>query len=134
MLTRKPALATAVLVLAAVLSGCSATAPGDEPLDGVWTGSIMESGETILFTFRLGNAGSVVTGTGSFTVGAVTITGDVTGSYFHPDVRLSWAIVFPDETITWSYVGQRVNADLINGTLTGGGTTDALVLNRTSRE
>lgn len=130
MLTRKPALATAVLV-AAVLSGCGPTAP-DEPLDGVWTGLIR--GDRWRITFRLGNAGSVVTGTGSSTFFSVTQTGDVTGSYFHPDVRLSWTLVYPDETLTLSYVGQRSNVDLISGTLTGGGNTDYLVLNRTSRE
>lgn len=133
MVTWKPALATAVLVAVSVLSGCGATALEDEPLDGVWTGSIMDSGETLLLTFQLGNAGSVVTGTGSFTVRDVVFTGDVTGSYFHPDVRLSWILVF-DDTVTLKYVGQRSSVDLISGTLTADGDTDSLVLSRTSRE
>ncbi len=110
---------TSAFVLVALLatSGCM-TEPEDVPLSGTWTGNATEDGVTISFVWELRESGGVIAGVASFTLDPVTFTGDVTGSYTHPDVRMTLVVHFePSETLDFRWVGTRTSDDLLSGVL-----------------
>ena len=108
---RAPALA---MLLA--LSGC-ATNPADVPLGGRWTGSAdFGSDGTVSSVWELRESEGVIAGTASMTFGAVTVTGDVSGSYIHPDVRMTLAITFgPGDEVEFRWVGTRTGDAMLSG-------------------
>ena len=112
-LTRTPNKLLAAFALAA-LCGCG-TDPADVPLAGTWRGSHTTEGiVTFQFTWELRECDGVIAGSGSFAFSSTTVTGDVTGSYTHPDVRMTLAI---GEDLRFRYVGTRTSDDVLDGTL-----------------
>ena len=82
-------------------------------------------------TWEIRESGGVIAGTGSFAVDPMSVTGDVTGSYTHPDVRMTLTIFFGAEAITVRWVGTRTGDDVLTGIVhdVDGGQT-ALTLRR----
>ena len=113
---RPLSLATAVLLTPVLVPGC-ATEPEDVPLSGTWTGSATFGNDVIEFSWELRESGGVIAGTGSFALDPVSFTGDVTGSYTHPDVRMTLTIVFDDEDLRFRWVGTRAGDDMLTGIL-----------------
>ena len=110
---------TAAFVLAALLavSGCM-TEPEDVPLSGTWTGSAEMDGTVVSTKWELRESGGVIAGSASLTFAPLTINGDVTGSYTHPDVRMTLVVYFdPNETVNLRWVGTRASDDVLNGVL-----------------
>ena len=106
----------ACLLLALLGAGC-ATEPEDVPLSGTWTGRGMLEGDPATFTWDLRESGGVIAGSASFTFPPVTYTGDVTGSYTHPDIRMTLVIFFGSTTLTVRWVGTRTSDDVLTGIL-----------------
>ena len=110
---------TKLFVLLALLavSGCM-TDPEDVPLSGTWTGSTTWDGTSVAFVWELRESGGVIAGSGSLTIDPVTFTGDVTGSYTHPDVRMTLVVYFePGDTLDLRWVGTRTSDDVLSGVL-----------------
>ncbi|MDE2974316.1 MAG: hypothetical protein OXU64_06270 [Gemmatimonadota bacterium] len=106
-----------VLVALLAVSGCT-TEPEDVPPSGTWTGSAELAGTIVSFTWELRESGGVIAGSASFTLEPVTVTGDVTGSYTHPDVRMTLVVYFgPDDTWDLRWVGTRTSDDVLTGVL-----------------
>ncbi len=106
-----------VLVALLAISGCM-TEPEDVPLSGTWTGSAEVDGTVVSFTWELRESGGVIAGSASFTLDPVTVTGDVTGSYTHPDVRMTLVVHFePGDTLDFRWVGTRTSDDVLSGVL-----------------
>ena len=108
-------------VLAALLavSGCM-TEPEDVPLSGTWTGTAVLDGTAVSFVWELRESGGVIAGSASFSYGSLTytFTGDVTGSYIHPDVRMTLVLYFePGDTLDLRWAGTRISDDLLDGVL-----------------
>ena len=123
---RAPALATLL-----ALWGC-ATDPADVPLGGRWTGSADFGSEgTWAFVWELRESEGVIAGAASLTLDALTFTGDVSGSYIHPDVRMKLVLTFAGDESEYRWVGTRTGDDVLGGVLhnADGGTT-ALDLTR----
>ena len=60
----------------------------------------------------------MIAGSASFTLDPLTLTGDVTGSYTHPDVRMTLVLHFePGETLVFRWVGTRTSDDVLSGVL-----------------
>ena len=114
------------------LWGC-ATNPADVPLGGRWTGSPdFGSDGRGSAVWELRESEGVIAGTASLTFGALAVTGDVSGSYSHPDVRMTLVMtVGPGDEIESRWVGVRADDDMLSGVLhdADGGTT-ALDLTR----
>lgn len=111
---RAPAFVLAALLAA---SGCM-TDPEDVPISGTWTGSVTWSGTVVSFTWELRESGGVIAGSASYTYDPVTVTGDVTGSYTHPDVRMTLIVYFdPGDTLDLRWVGTRTSDDVLSGVL-----------------
>ena len=106
---RAPALA---MLLA--LSGC-ATDPADVPLGGTWTGSADTSDGTLSFVWKIRESEGVIVGSASMTLDAVTFAGDVSGSYIHPDVRMTLVITFTGDDYEYRWVGTRTGDDMLSG-------------------
>ena len=112
-----PRAAAFVLVALLAVSGCM-TEPEDVPLAGTWTGSAELDGTTVSFVWELRESEGVIAGSASFTFGPVTFTGDVTGSYTHPDVRMTLVVYFePGDTLGFRWVGTRMSDDVLSGVL-----------------
>ena len=126
----RPKRVFAVALLLAGVAGCG-TRPEDVPLSGMWTGSVSWGGNIVAFKWELRESGGVVAGTGSLTQAPATYTGDVTGSYTHPNVRMTLTFVFDGEEWRYRWVGTRTGDDELTGVLhdPGGGET-ALPLRR----
>ena len=106
-----------VLLALLAVSGCM-TEPEDVPLSGTWTGSAEWDGATVSFVWELRESVGVIAGSASFTLDPVTVTGDVTGSYTHPDVRMTLVVYFePGDTFDLRWVGTRTSDDLLSGVL-----------------
>ena len=108
--------ATFLLTALLTISGC-ATEPEDNPLTGTWTGSVTEDGTLVTFTWELRESGGVIAGSASYTLDPVTVTGDVTGVYDHPDVRMTLVIFFGNESVTFRWVGTRTSDNVMSGVL-----------------
>lgn len=125
-MARAPAMAVLL-----VLSGCATSAAG-VPLGGRWTGSPdFGSGEGSS-VWELQESEGVIAGTASLTRGALAVTGDVSGSYIHPEITMTLvATVGPGDEIEFRWVGTRTDDGALSGVLHGadGGTT-ALHLTR----
>ena len=96
---------SAAFALALFAAGCGddGTGPGGPTLTGTWTDTIEEvDGNTFDLQLTLNQAGSSVSGNYALTVGFPLGSGSVTGTYNHPDVRLS----FP---LTVSLLGSSVS-------------------------
>ena len=106
----------AVALLLAGVAGCG-TKPEDVPLSGTWTGSAKDGDGVFTFKWELRESGGVIAGTGSFTQPPVTFTGDVTGSYTHPNVRMTLTFFFADEEVRLRWVGTRTGDDELTGVL-----------------
>ena len=112
-----PRAAAFVLVALLAVSGCM-TDPEDVPLSGTWTGSVTWSGTVVSFTWELRESEGVIAGAASYTYDPVTVTGDVTGSYTHPDVRMTLVVYFdPGDTLDLRWVGTRTSDDVLSGVL-----------------
>ena len=112
-----PRAAAFVLVALLAVSGCM-TEPEDVPLSGTWTGSVTWDGSVVSFTWELRESGGVIAGSASYTFDPLTVTGDVTGSYTHPDVRMTLVVYFdPGETYDFRWVGTRTSDDVLSGVL-----------------
>ena len=123
---------TSAFVLVALLasSGCR-TEPEDVPLSGTWTGNATFDGVAISFVWQLRESAGVIAGSASFTIDPTTVTGDVTGSYIHPDVRMTLVVHFePNDTMEFRWVGTRTSDDFLSGVLhdPGGGQTSMTLL------
>ena len=107
------------LVFVALLAvSCGVTEPEDVPLSGTWTGSAEWSGTIVSFVWGLRESGGVIAGSGTVTYDPVTLTGDVTGSYTHPDVRMTLVVHFdPNDTVDFRWVGTRTSDDVLSGVL-----------------
>ena len=106
-----------VLVALLVSSGCM-TEPEDVPLSGTWTGNATLDGVAISFVWELRESAGVIAGSASFTFDPLTVTGDVTGSYTHPDVRMTLVVHFePGDTLEFRWVGTRPSDDVLSGVL-----------------
>ncbi len=105
------------MLLAPVLVPGCATEPEDVPLSGTWTGLAVFGSDIIEFSWELRESGGVIAGTGSFALDPVSFTGDVTGSYTHPDVRMTLTIFFDDEDLAFRWVGTRAGDDMLTGIL-----------------
>ena len=106
-----------VLVALLAVSGCM-TEPEDVPLSGTWTGSVTWDGTVVSFTWELRESGGVIAGSASLTFDPVTYTGDVTGSYTHPGVRMTLVVHFePGDTFDLRWVGTRTSDDVLSGVL-----------------
>lgn len=109
----------ATFVLVALLAvSCGVTEPEDVPLSGTWTGSATLDGIVVSFTWELRESGGVIAGSASFTFDPLTVTGDVTGSYTHPNVRMTLVVHFePGDTLDFRWVGTRTGDDVLSGVL-----------------
>lgn len=106
-----------VLVALLAASGCM-TEPEDVPLSGTWTGNATLDGVAISFAWELRESAGVIAGSAPFTFDPVTFTGDVTGSYTHPDVRMTLVVHFePGDTLEFRWVGTRPSDDVLSGVL-----------------
>ena len=126
---------TAVLALAVLSVGCSLLGlDGNPPLDGRWVGTVSDSAdasvESVTVTLELSDASGAITGTMQMAVDAFAILGSVSGSYSHPDVRLTMTVTFEGETATMSYEGKRTTDHQIDGTMTADGDSRSLALRR----
>ena len=106
------------LVVLLALSGCG-TDSADVPLGGRWTGSIDGGIDgTVSFVWELRESEGVIAGTASATSGPLTLTGDVSGSYIHPDVRMTMVVrLEPPDEFEYRWVGTRTGDDALNGVL-----------------
>lgn len=111
-----PRTAAFVLVALLAVSGCM-TEPEDVPLSGTWTGSADWDGAVVSFKWDLRESSGVIAGSASFTVDPLTVTGDVTGSYTHPDVRMTLAVYFDSDRFDYRWVGTRTSDDVLSGVL-----------------
>lgn len=109
-------LAIVVLLAPVLVPGCS-TESEDVPLSGTWTGTATIGSDAIVFTWEIRESGGVIAGTGSWTIDPISFTGDVTGSYSHPDVRMTLTVFFLDESLTFRWVGTRAGDDMLTGIL-----------------
>jgi hypothetical protein len=106
-----------VLVVLLAVSGCM-TEPEDVPLSGTWTGNATFGGAAISFVWELRESAGVIAGSASYTVDPLTVTGDVTGSYTHPNVRMTLVVHYePGDTFDLRWVGTRTNDDVLSGVL-----------------
>lgn len=107
------------LVLVALLAASACmTEPEAVSLSGKWTGSATSDGITLPFVWELRESEGVIAGSASFTIDPLTLTGDVTGSYTHPDVRMTLVVHFePGESLDFRWVGTRTSDDVLSGVL-----------------
>ena len=105
-----------VLVALLAVSGCM-TEPEDVPLSGTWTGNAEWDGSVVSFKWDLRESGGVIAGSASYTFDPLTVTGDVTGSYTHPDVRMTLAVYFDSDRFDLRWVGTRTSDDVLSGVL-----------------
>jgi len=111
-----PRAAPFLLVALLAVSGCM-TEPEDVPLSGTWTGSAEWDGTVVSFRWELRESGGVIAGSASYTFDPLTVTGDVTGSYTHPDVRMTLAVYFDSDRFDLRWVGTRTTDDVLGGVL-----------------
>lgn len=108
----------AAFVFVALLAvSCGVTEPEDVPLSGTWTGSAEWDGTIVSFMWELRESGGVIAGAASYTYEPVTVTGDVTGSYTHPDVRMTLGVYFGGDRFDLRWVGTRTSDDVLSGVL-----------------
>ena len=107
-------LAAILIIVALAAPGCSSE-PEDVPLSGTWTGTATDAGDTITSTWEIRESGGVITGTASIASGPLSVTGDVTGSYMHPDVSMTLTVVIEGDTFTLRWVGTRTGDDMLTG-------------------
>ena len=119
------ALSGPALAVLLALSGCATSAAG-VPLGGRWTGSPdFGSGEGSS-VWELQESEGVIAGTASLALGALAVTGDVSGSYIHPDITMTLVVTGePSDEIEFRWVGTRTDGGALSGVLHGpdGGTT-----------
>ena len=85
----------AAFALTLLAAGCgdNGTGPEGPSLTGTWTDTIDEvDGNTFDLQLTLNQSGSSVSGNNALTVGFPLGSGSVTGTYNHPDVRLSFPL------------------------------------------
>ena len=107
-------LAAILIAVALAAPGCSSE-PEDVPLSGTWTGTATDAGDTLTFEWEIREDGGVITGTASFVSGYLAFTGDVTGSYMHPDVSMTLTVVVEGDTFTLRWEGTRTGDDMLTG-------------------
>ena len=125
-MTRAPVF---VLVALLAISGCT-TKPEDVPLAGTWTGSVIWGGLAVSFTYELRESEGVIAGSGSVAYDRFSFTGDVAGSYVHPDVRMTLAVYFEGDTYNYRWVGTRTSDDVLSGVIHAGGSPDSMTILR----
>ena len=75
-------------------------------------------GTVVSTKWELRESGGVIAESASLTSGPLTITGDITGSYTHPDVRMTLVVYFdPNDSVNLRWVGTRTSDDVLNGVL-----------------
>ncbi len=81
------------MTLLAAGCGNDGTGPEGPSVTGTWTDTIEEiDGNTLDFQLTLNQSGSSVSGNFNLTVGLPLGGGSVTGTYNHPDLRLSFPL------------------------------------------
>ena len=108
-----PLVPAAIVALAA--PGCSSEPEEDVPLSGTWTGTATDAGGTLTFKWEIREDGSVITGTASLLSDDLLFSGDVTGSYMHPDVSMTLTVVIGGDDFILRWVGTRTGDELLTG-------------------
>lgn len=102
------------IIVALAAPGCSSE-PEDVPLSGTWTGTATDAGRPLTFEWEIREDGGVITGTASFLSDDLLFSGDVTGSYMHPDVSMTLTVVIGGDDFTLRWVGTRTDDDMLTG-------------------
>jgi len=108
-----------VTALIGMLLGCGETGPEDPTLTGSWFG-VESSGEAATnWSADLSESSTgAITGTFSLQWESLSATGTVSGTHSFPQVNLMLLWTFYGESITGSFFGNLVTADLLRGTIT----------------
>ena len=111
--------ALGVSVLVGMLLGCGETGPEDPTLTGSWFGVESSGGVATNWNADLTESSTgTITGTFSLQWESLSLTGTVNGTHSYPQVNLMLLWTFSGESITGSFFGNLVTADLLRGTIT----------------